>query len=61
MEVSRASRRVQASPIQELSQLAQRCGAINLAEGFPDFPAPPHLKAAAISAIARDCNQYRCV
>ncbi|KAJ4783396.1 Kynurenine--oxoglutarate transaminase [Rhynchospora pubera] len=58
-KVSRASRKLEASPIQELSQLAQTCGAINLAEGFPDFPAPPHLKAAALSAITADFNQYR--
>ncbi|KAF3340564.1 kynurenine--oxoglutarate transaminase-like isoform X2 [Carex littledalei] len=58
-KLSRASRRLKASPIQELSHLAERCGAINLAEGFPDFPAPPHLKAAAVSAISNNFNQYR--
>ncbi|XP_057964318.1 uncharacterized protein LOC131155301 [Malania oleifera] len=47
------------SPIQELSHLAQRCNAINLAEGFPDFPAPPQIKNAAVSAINSDFNQYR--
>lgn len=47
------------SPIQQLSLLAQRCNAINLAEGFPDFPAPAHIKNAAISAINSDFNQYR--
>ncbi|KAE8717599.1 putative Endo-1,4-beta-glucanase [Hibiscus syriacus] len=47
------------SPIQELSHLAQGCNAINLAEGFPDFPAPPCIKQAAISAINNDLNQYR--
>lgn len=47
------------SPIQQLSHLAQRCNAINLAEGFPDFPAPPLLKSAAVSAINSDFNQYR--
>ncbi|CAK7348374.1 unnamed protein product [Dovyalis caffra] len=47
------------SPIQELSHLAQRSNAINLAEGFPDFPAPSHLKNSAISAINSDFNQYR--
>ena len=49
------------SPIQELSHLAQRCNAINLAEGFPDFPAPSHIKNAAVSAINSDFNQYRLV
>uniref|UniRef100_A0A0D9XKT4 Aminotransferase class I/classII large domain-containing protein n=1 Tax=Leersia perrieri TaxID=77586 RepID=A0A0D9XKT4_9ORYZ len=58
-KLSEASRRVTPSPIQELSKLSQRVGAINLAEGFPDFPAPAHLKAAAAAAIAADHNQYR--
>ncbi|XP_021763281.1 kynurenine--oxoglutarate transaminase 1-like [Chenopodium quinoa] len=47
------------SPIQQLSYLAQRCNAINLAEGFPDFPAPSHIKNAAVSAINSDFNQSR--
>ena len=41
--LSAASRRSAPSPIQQLSHLAQRVGAVNLAEGFPDFPAPPHV------------------
>jgi aspartate/methionine/tyrosine aminotransferase len=57
--LSAASRRSAPSPIQQLSHLAQRVGAVNLAEGFPDFPAPPHVKAAAAAAIAADHNQYR--
>ena len=52
--LSAASRRSAPSPIQQLSHLAQRVGAVNLAEGFPDFPAPPHVKAAAAAAIAAD-------
>ncbi|XP_074589726.1 uncharacterized protein LOC141845567 isoform X1 [Curcuma longa] len=58
-KLSKASRALDASPIQEISHLAQRCGAINLAEGFPDFPAPLHVKHAAVTAIAADLNQYR--
>ncbi|KAL0371504.1 UNVERIFIED_CONTAM: Kynurenine--oxoglutarate transaminase 1 [Sesamum angustifolium] len=46
------------SSIQQLSYLAQRCNAVNLAEGFPDFPAPIHIKDAAVSAILSDFNQY---
>ncbi|XP_004300477.1 PREDICTED: kynurenine--oxoglutarate transaminase-like [Fragaria vesca subsp. vesca] len=57
--LSSAAKSITASPIQELSHLAQRCNAINLAEGFPDFPAPSHIKDAAISAINSDFNQYR--
>ncbi|XP_064978037.1 uncharacterized protein LOC135619702 isoform X1 [Musa acuminata AAA Group] len=58
-KLSKASRSLTSSAIQELSHLAQRCGAINLAEGFPDFPAPPHIKRAAVAAINADLNQYR--
>lgn len=58
-KLSRAAKKITSSSIQELSQLAQRCNAINLAEGFPDFPSPPHLKNAAVSAINSDFNQYR--
>ncbi|MGI8783084.1 MAG: pyridoxal phosphate-dependent aminotransferase [Acidobacteriota bacterium] len=41
-----------------MSRLAVRFGAINLAQGFPDFPAPAEVKRAAIEAIERDVNQY---
>ncbi|KAL5996308.1 hypothetical protein ACLOJK_026384 [Asimina triloba] len=58
-KLSKVAGALKPSPIQELSLLAQRCNAINLAEGFPDFPAPPQIKEAAISAIASDYNQYR--
>ncbi|XP_078435535.1 uncharacterized protein LOC144706451 [Wolffia australiana] len=57
--LSRVALSLKPSPIQELSHLAQRCGAINLAEGFPDFPAPVEIKNAAVSAINDDFNQYR--
>ncbi|XP_017978546.1 PREDICTED: kynurenine--oxoglutarate transaminase isoform X1 [Theobroma cacao] len=58
-KLSSVAKKFAPSPIQELSHLAQRCNAINLAEGFPDFPAPPHIKDAAVSAINSDFNQYR--
>ncbi|KAA8543048.1 hypothetical protein F0562_021457 [Nyssa sinensis] len=58
-KLSSAAKTLTPSPIQQLSLLAQRCNAINLAEGFPDFPAPPQIKAAAVSAINSDFNQYR--
>jgi aspartate/methionine/tyrosine aminotransferase len=41
-----------------MTRLAIRHGAINLAQGFPDFPAPEALKQAARNAIADDINQY---
>jgi len=46
------------SVIREMTRLAMRHGAINLAQGFPDFPAPAALKQAAATAIADDINQY---
>jgi len=46
------------SVIREMTRLAMRHGAINLAQGFPDFPAPAALKQAAAKAIADDINQY---
>ncbi len=46
------------SVIREMTRLAQRHGAINLAQGFPDFPAPEAVKRAAQDAIGADVNQY---
>ena len=46
------------SVIREMTRLAQRHGAINLSQGFPDFAAPEAVKAAARDAIAADVNQY---
>ena len=41
-----------------MSRVAARHQAVNLAQGFPDFPAPDVLKNAAIEAITNDINQY---
>lgn len=46
------------SVIREMTRLAHVHGAVNLAQGFPDFPAPASIKQAAIEAIAADHNQY---
>jgi len=46
------------SVIREMTRLALRHNAVNLAQGFPDFPAPRVLKEAAARAIAEDRNQY---
>ncbi len=46
------------SVIREMTRLALTHGAVNLAQGFPDFAAPAELKAAAQKAIAEDVNQY---
>jgi aspartate/methionine/tyrosine aminotransferase len=46
------------SVIREMTRVAHEAGAINLAQGFPDFPAPELLKEAACEAIRADMNQY---
>ncbi|MGH2591220.1 MAG: aminotransferase, partial [Actinomycetota bacterium] len=46
------------SVIREMTRLANLHGAINLGQGFPDFPAPDEVKEAARLAIAEDHNQY---
>ncbi|HET9321446.1 MAG TPA: aminotransferase class I/II-fold pyridoxal phosphate-dependent enzyme, partial [Bryobacteraceae bacterium] len=46
------------SVIREMTRLAKRHGAVNLAQGFPDFSAPEELKQAAREAITNDFNQY---
>jgi aminotransferase len=46
------------SAIREMTRLSLEHGAINLGQGFPDFPAPDVIKDAAIRAIAEDDNQY---
>ncbi len=46
------------SIIREMTRLSERHGAVNLSQGFPDFPAPAAVKDAAIHAIRDDVNQY---
>lgn len=42
----------------EISRLAAEHGAVNLAQGFPDFDGPEHVKHAAIEAIRAGHSQY---
>ena len=46
------------SVIREMSRVAAKHKAVNLAQGFPDFPAPPEIKDAACRAIMNNHNQY---
>ena len=46
------------SVIREMTRQAMLHGAVNLAQGFPDFPAPAEIKRAAQEAIAAEVNQY---
>jgi aminotransferase len=46
------------SVIREMTRLCAMHGGINLAQGFPNFPAPKEVKEAAKRAIDADINQY---
>jgi aspartate/methionine/tyrosine aminotransferase len=46
------------SVIREMTRLCNKHNAVNLAQGFPDFPAPAEMKRAAQEAIAAEKNQY---
>lgn len=59
--MSTLAHRVQGTPISIFSEMtlaAQKHNAINLGQGFPNFPAPDFIKEAAIKAITGDINQY---
>ncbi|MGI8496808.1 MAG: pyridoxal phosphate-dependent aminotransferase [Gemmatimonadaceae bacterium] len=46
------------SVIREMTRIANQYDAINLAQGFPDFPMPAPMKDAGCAAIQGDINQY---
>jgi len=56
--VSERSTRFTESVIREMTRLCQQYGGVNLAQGFPDFPAPQPLKDEAARAVQADVNQY---
>ncbi len=46
------------SVIRDMTRRAVHRGAVNLAQGFPDFNAPEEIRRAAADAIAAGINQY---
>ena len=56
--LSAKAERFTESVIREMTRLAMQHNAVNLAQGFPDFPASAEVKEAARQAIADDINQY---
>lgn len=58
MHTAQRTRGFTESVIRAMTRLATEHGAINLAQGFPNFPCPDVLKEAAADAIRRDVNQY---
>ena len=47
------------SVIREMTRVANQHGAINLAQGFPDFPMPEPMKDAACAAVRGDNQSVR--
>lgn len=56
--ISRKAASFTESVIREMTREALKYGAVNLGQGFPDFPAPGDIKQKAMEAIAADHNQY---
>ena len=46
------------SVIREMTRICLKHQGVNLAQGFPDFPAPREIKEAAVKSILEDLNQY---
>ena len=58
MSTARRTHGFRESVIRGMTRLAREYDSLNLAQGFPNFPAPDLLKEAAARAIAGDINQY---
>jgi len=58
MPTARRTHTFTESVIRGMTRLAAQHDAINLAQGFPNFPCPDVLKDAAARAIHDDINQY---
>jgi len=58
MNTARRTHGFRESVIRGMTRLAREFNSINLAQGFPNFPAPELLKDAACRAIQDDLNQY---
>lgn len=57
-KISAKAARFTESVIREMTRLCNQHGGVNLAQGFPDFPAPAAMKDAAKAAIDGEKNQY---
>src|ERR671914_1730688 len=56
--ISRKASLFTESVILEMTREAMKYGAVNLSQGYPDFPAPEDIKRVAMQAIADNVNQY---
>lgn len=46
------------SIIREMTRVAEDAGAVNLAQGFPEYPVPETVREAAVSALREGWNRY---
>lgn len=58
LETSHRLRGFSESVIREMTRVAQKHGAINLSQGFPDYDPPAELLQAAAEALRGDYHQY---
>jgi aminotransferase len=58
LRISQKAAQFTESVIRDMTRQAIEHNAVNLAQGFPDFPAPAAVKLAAQGAVAADINQY---
>src|SRR5512134_1722016 len=58
IQTARRTHGFRESVIRGMTRLARQYDSLNLAQGFPNFPAPDLLKEAAVRAIRDDINQY---
>ncbi len=58
MQTARRTHGFRESVIRGMTRLAREHDSLNLAQGFPNFPAPDLVKDAAARAIRDDINQY---
>ncbi len=56
--ISQKLKSIPVSIFSVMTNLANKHNAINLSQGFPDFPMPDFIKEAAYKAIKDDKNQY---
>ncbi|RME81830.1 MAG: pyridoxal phosphate-dependent aminotransferase [Caldilineae bacterium] len=58
MEIAQRFSQVNESVIREMTRLAVQHEAINLSQGFPDYPPPKAMVDAAVEAMRSGLNQY---
>ncbi len=58
LQTARRTHGFRESVIRGMTRLAREYDSLNLAQGFPNFPASEALKEAAVRAIRDDINQY---